>query len=47
MARFGRYSLELLRSIPFWDKTLDAERQAGAIVSGYAAMVNNPLLQSA
>ncbi|MEH2399416.1 hypothetical protein [Nostoc sp.] len=26
---------------------MDAERQAGAIVSGYAATVSNPLLQSA
>ncbi|MEH2010394.1 hypothetical protein [Nostoc sp.] len=47
MTRFGRSSLEFLRSIPFWDKALDAERQAGAIVSGYAATVSNPLLQSA
>ncbi|WP_375498883.1 ferritin-like domain-containing protein [uncultured Nostoc sp.] len=38
-------ALTLLRSIPFWDKALDAERQAGAIVSGYAVMVNDPILQ--
>ena len=39
-------ALTLLRSIPFWDKALDTERQAGAIVSGYAAMVNDPILQN-
>ncbi|MEH1890903.1 MAG: hypothetical protein V7K92_16130 [Nostoc sp.] len=38
--------MSFLCSIPFWDKALDAERQAGAIISGYAATVNNPLLQS-
>ncbi|MCC5665757.1 ferritin-like domain-containing protein [Nostoc sp. CHAB 5784] len=40
-------ALTLLRSIPFWDKALDTERQAGAIVSGYAATVNDPILQNA
>ena len=39
-------ALTLLRSIPFWDKALDTERQAGAVVSGYAAMVSDPLLQN-
>ncbi|MEH2420107.1 MAG: hypothetical protein V7K48_03935 [Nostoc sp.] len=38
--------MSFLRSIPFWEKALDAERQAGAIVNGYAA-VSDPILQTA
>ncbi len=40
-------ALSFLRSIPFWEKALNTERQAGAIVSGYAATVSDPILQSA
>ncbi len=40
-------ALSFLRSIPFWEKALDTERQVGAIVSGYAEKVSDPLLQTA
>lgn len=40
-------ALTFLRSIPFWEKALDAERQAGAIVSGYATTESDRLLQTA
>ncbi|WP_392534109.1 ferritin-like domain-containing protein [Nostoc sp. C117] len=39
-------ALNLLRSIPFWEKALDIEREAGAIVSGYAQTLSDPLLQA-
>jgi len=39
--------LARLRGIPFWEKALDIEREAGAMVSGYAATVTDPLLHQA
>ncbi|PHJ57303.1 hypothetical protein VF14_30455 [Nostoc linckia z18] len=39
-------ALNFLRSIPFWEKALDTERQAGAIVSGYAQTLSDPVLQA-
>ncbi len=39
--------MSFLRSIPFWQKALDTERQAGAVVSGYAEKVSDPILQTA
>jgi hypothetical protein len=40
-------ALSLLRSIPFWEKAMDMEREAGALVSAYAATVSDPVLQEA
>lgn len=39
-------ALSFLRSIPFWEKALDTERQAGAIISAYAQTVSDPVLQT-
>lgn len=39
--------LERLRAIPFWEKALGIEREAGAMVSSYAATVTDPLLHEA
>ncbi|MDZ8241764.1 MAG: hypothetical protein RMZ69_32290 [Nostoc sp. ChiQUE01a] len=39
--------LSFLRSIPFWEKALDTDRQAGAIVSDYAQTVSDRILQAA
>jgi hypothetical protein len=36
-----------LRSIPFWEKAFDTEREAGVLVSAYAEMVDDPVLQEA
>lgn len=39
--------LECLQGIPFWEKALDTEREAGVLVSAYAKTVNDPVLQEA
>jgi hypothetical protein len=39
--------LERLRGIPFWEKALDTEREAGALVSAYAETVSDPVLREA
>ncbi|BAY99013.1 hypothetical protein NIES37_29910 [Tolypothrix tenuis PCC 7101] len=39
--------LARLRGIPFWEKALDIEREAGVMVSSYAATVTDPLLHEA
>jgi hypothetical protein len=39
--------LQLLRGIPFWQKVLDIEREAGAMVGGYAATVKDRLMKEA
>ncbi|OUL21975.1 hypothetical protein BV372_31100 [Nostoc sp. T09] len=39
--------LARLQAIPFWEKALDIEREAGAMVSSYAATVTDPLLHEA
>lgn len=36
-----------LRGIPFWEKAFDTEREAGVLVSAYAEMVDDPVLQEA
>ena len=36
-----------LRSIPFWEKAFDTEREAGVLVSAYAEMVDDPVLKEA
>ena len=38
---------ERLRSIPFWEKAFDTEREAGVLVSAYAEMVDDPVLKEA
>ncbi|HLO86094.1 MAG TPA: ferritin-like domain-containing protein [Nostocaceae cyanobacterium] len=40
-------ALATLRGIPFWEKALDIEREAGAMVSTYAKTVKDPLIQEA
>ena len=40
-------SLERLRGIPFWTEALYTERAAGAMVSAFAATVEDPLLREA
>ncbi len=35
-------ALASLRGIPFWEKALDIEREAGAMVGGYATLVKDP-----
>ena len=40
-------ALERLRGIPFWEKALDTERQAGVLVSGYAETLSDPILRDA
>jgi len=40
-------ALATLRGIPFWEKALDIEREAGAMVSSYAKTVEDPMIQSA
>lgn len=39
--------LERLRGIPFWEKALDTEREAGRLVSAYAQTVSDPVLREA
>jgi len=39
-------ALATLRGIPFWEKALDIEAEAGAMVSGYAAIVKDPTIQA-
>lgn len=41
------FSLERLRAIPFWEEALNTEREAGAMVSAYAATVSDPLVREA
>jgi hypothetical protein len=36
-----------LRGIPFWEKALDTERKAGALVGAYAETVSDPVLREA
>jgi hypothetical protein len=40
-------ALATLRGIPFWEKALDIEREAGVMVGGYARTVQDRLIQSA
>ena len=40
-------ALERLRGIPFWEKALDTEREAGALVAAYAETVSDPVLREA
>lgn len=40
-------ALERIRSIPFWREALSTERQAGAMVSTFAATISDPLLREA
>ena len=40
-------SIDRLRSIPFWDAALRAERNAGIMVSRFADMVSDPLIREA
>lgn len=40
-------ALERIRSIPFWKEALSTERQAGAMVSAFAATISDPLLREA
>jgi hypothetical protein len=40
-------SLRRLRSLPFWDMALQAETNAGAMVSGYGATVRDPQIREA
>ncbi len=40
-------SIDRLRSIPFWSVALAAERNAGYMVSAYAARVDDPLIKRA
>lgn len=39
--------LPRLRGIPFWEKAVVIEGEAGAMVSSYAATVTDPLLHEA
>ena len=40
-------ALERIRSVPFWKEALSTERNAGAMVSAFAATITDPLLQEA
>ena len=40
-------SLKRLQAIPFWEKALDIEREAGVMVNAYAEMVDDPMLKEA
>lgn len=40
-------TLERLRGIPFWEKALETERNAGELVAAYAKTVSDPLLREA
>ena len=40
-------TLQRLQSIPFWDEALYTERQAGDILTAFAATVEDPLLREA
>jgi hypothetical protein len=40
-------TLDRLKGIPFWEKALDTEREAGVLVSAYADMVDDPVLHEA
>jgi hypothetical protein len=39
--------LALLRGIPFWEKALDTEQNAGVLVSTYGKQVDDPVLREA
>ena len=38
-------TLERLRGIPFWQKALETEREAGALVAAYTDLVDDPVLK--
>jgi len=40
-------ALDRLRAIPFWEAALNTEQEAGAMVSGYAARITDPLVHEA
>jgi hypothetical protein len=40
-------ALQLLRGIPFWKKALDIESKAGALVTAYADLIDDPILREA
>jgi len=40
-------ALARLKGIPFWEKALDIEREAGTMVASYASIVQDPLIQEA
>jgi hypothetical protein len=40
-------SLRRLRALPFWDMALQAETNAGAMVTGYGATIKDPLIREA
>ena len=40
-------ALSRLREIPFWEAALNTEQEAGAMVSGYAARIADPLVHEA
>jgi len=40
-------SLRRLRALPFWDMALQAETNAGAMVSGYGATIADPVIREA
>ena len=40
-------ALERIRSVPFWKEALSTQRNAGAMVSAFAATITDPLLQEA
>lgn len=40
-------TLERLRGIPFWEKALETERNAGELVGAYAETVSDPVLREA
>jgi len=40
-------SLRRLRALPFWDMALQAETNAGAMVSGYGATIEDPVIREA
>lgn len=40
-------ALERLRAIPFWEEALDTEREAGVMVSAFAATISDPLIREA
>jgi hypothetical protein len=43
----GEQSLKRLRSLPFWPMALQAETNAGAMVSGFAATISDPVVRQA
>src|SRR5919199_2170955 len=40
-------TLERLKGIPFWQKALETEREAGALVAAYTNLVDDPVLKEA